>query len=65
MSAYRIVLADDHILFREGLKRILGELPDLEIIGEAANRLPQNFMAARSEISVAQNHRPEKSNRSR
>jgi len=39
MSAYHIVLADDHVLFREGLKRILGELADLEIIGEAGNGL--------------------------
>ena len=39
MSPYRILLADDHVLFREGLKRILGELPDLEIIGEAGNGL--------------------------
>ena len=39
MSACRIVLVDDHVLFREGLKRILGELADLEIIGESGNGL--------------------------
>ncbi len=39
MSAYRVVLADDHVLFREGLKRILSELPDLEIVGEAGDGL--------------------------
>jgi two-component system response regulator NreC len=33
----RIVLADDHSLFREGLKSLLQEDPDLEIIGETGN----------------------------
>ena len=35
MSFYRIVLADDHTMFREGLKRILTEINDIEIVGEA------------------------------
>jgi DNA-binding NarL/FixJ family response regulator len=39
MSSYRIVLADDHTLFREGLKRILKEMIDLEVIGEAGSGL--------------------------
>ena len=34
---YQIVLADDHTLFREGLRRILGERIDLEVVGEAAD----------------------------
>ena len=33
----RIVLADDHSLFRQGLKRILSERPDLEVVGDAAD----------------------------
>jgi len=33
----RIVLADDHGLFREGLKSLLREDPSLEIIGEAGD----------------------------
>jgi DNA-binding NarL/FixJ family response regulator len=33
----RIVLADDHAIVREGLKRILGAIPDFEIVGEAAD----------------------------
>jgi DNA-binding NarL/FixJ family response regulator len=32
---YRIVLADGHTLLREGLKRILGERVDLNVVGEA------------------------------
>jgi DNA-binding NarL/FixJ family response regulator len=39
MSPYKILLADDHALFREGLKRILAEARDLKVIGEVANGL--------------------------
>jgi len=33
----RIIIADDHVLFRQGLKNLLGARSDLEVIGEAAN----------------------------
>ena len=39
MVPYRVVFADDHVLFREGLKSILGKVSDLEVIGEADNGL--------------------------
>lgn len=39
MAPYTIVLADDHTMVREGLKRILSEKGDMEIIGEAADGL--------------------------
>lgn len=39
MASYRIILADNHSLLRQGLMRILVEKPDLEIIGEAADGL--------------------------
>ncbi len=35
MSAYRIALADDHVLVRQGFRRILEGVGDLEVIGEA------------------------------
>jgi DNA-binding NarL/FixJ family response regulator len=36
MVPYRVVLADNHALLRQGLKRILGERSDIiEVIGEA------------------------------
>lgn len=35
MTSYRVVLADDHALFREGLKMVLGKRPDITIAGEA------------------------------
>lgn len=37
MKPYTIVLADDHTMFRRGLKRIIEENPDLEVIGEAGD----------------------------
>jgi DNA-binding NarL/FixJ family response regulator len=33
----RIVIADDHAIVREGLKRMVDEAPELELAGEAAN----------------------------
>jgi DNA-binding NarL/FixJ family response regulator len=39
MSSYRIVLADDHIILRDGVKRILRERDDLHVVGEASNGL--------------------------
>ncbi len=33
----KILLADDHQLFREGLKRILNMEDDLEVIGECGD----------------------------
>src|SRR5437868_13051674 len=32
----RLVLADDHLVLREGLSLILGATPDLMVVGEAA-----------------------------
>ena len=37
MTAYRVMLADDHALFRSGVKRILEEIPEVEVVGEAAD----------------------------
>ena len=37
MSTYRIVLADDHIIVRQGIKRMLEDSPELEVIGEASD----------------------------
>jgi DNA-binding NarL/FixJ family response regulator len=33
----RIVLADDHAIVREGLKRIVGDVADFQVVGEAAD----------------------------
>lgn len=39
MEPYRVVLADDHLLFREGMKRVIAEIPGVEVIGEASDGL--------------------------
>ncbi len=39
MNPCRIIIADDHVLFRQGLKSVLGARSDLEVIGEAADGL--------------------------
>jgi DNA-binding NarL/FixJ family response regulator len=32
----RILIADDHVVVREGLRAVLGSEPDMEVVGEAA-----------------------------
>lgn len=39
MTSYRIVLADDHILMRRGLRMMIESQPGLEVIGEAGDGL--------------------------
>ncbi|MEE9566246.1 MAG: response regulator transcription factor, partial [Desulfobacteria bacterium] len=39
MSPYRILLADDHVMFRQGMKRILEGVADLEVVGEVGDGL--------------------------
>jgi DNA-binding NarL/FixJ family response regulator len=39
MKSYGIVLADDHVLLRQGLKKILQGTADLEVVGEVSDGL--------------------------
>jgi CheY-like chemotaxis protein len=36
MELIRILLADDHTLFRDGLRSLLASVPEAEVVGEAA-----------------------------
>jgi NarL family two-component system response regulator LiaR len=36
-SPARILIADDHVLIRDGIQAMLESEPDLEVIGEATN----------------------------
>jgi len=37
MAKIRVLLTDDHTLFRQGIRTLLSADPDLEVVGEAAN----------------------------
>ena len=37
MEKIKIIIADDHQLFRNGLKILLNSFPDFEVVGEASN----------------------------
>ena len=39
MRPYQIVLADDHILLRQGIKSIIQASPNMEVVGEAGDGL--------------------------
>jgi DNA-binding NarL/FixJ family response regulator len=39
MDTYRVILADDHALFRSGVRRILEEVSGVQVMGEAADGL--------------------------
>src|SRR3970282_1397265 len=36
MDTIRLLIADDHTLFRDGLRALIGLQPDMKLIGEAA-----------------------------
>jgi DNA-binding NarL/FixJ family response regulator len=46
MEKLRILIADDHPLFRKGMRGLLESLPDMEVIGEAATGEEAIAMAA-------------------
>lgn len=37
MKKLRILLADDHVILRDGLKSLINAQPDMEVVGEAEN----------------------------
>lgn len=39
MNAYRIALADDHVVLRQGMRRIIEETGEMEVVGEAGDGL--------------------------
>jgi DNA-binding NarL/FixJ family response regulator len=39
LTPYRIVLADDHVMFRQGIRNILEKNKDIEVVGEAGDGL--------------------------
>jgi two-component system, NarL family, response regulator NreC len=51
MSAIRILLADDHIVMRDGLRLLLERQPGFAVVGEAAD--------GREVVALAEAHRPD------
>lgn len=37
MSSYSIILADDHVMVRQGIKRIIEDTPDLQVVAEVSD----------------------------
>ena len=52
VSKIRVLIVDDHAIVREGLRNFLGLLPDLELVGEAANGAEALAAVARSRPEV-------------
>lgn len=52
MSKIRVLLADDHALFREGLRSLLEEQDDIEIVGEAEDGLEATRMVSELKPTV-------------
>ena len=52
MAKIRVLVTDDHTLFRQGMKTLVGSEPDMEIVGEAANAADAIAQAAESKPDV-------------
>ena len=54
MEPYRIILAEDHILFRELIKKSLGEIPNIEVVGEVSDglQLIQSIKALKPDMVI-------------
>ncbi len=51
MAKIRVLLTDDHTLFRQGIRTLLSGEPDIEVVGEASN--------AGDAVTLAQQVRPD------
>ena len=52
MSKIKVMLADDHSLFREGLRSLLEDQTDIEIVGEAEDGLEATRLVPELKPSV-------------
>lgn len=51
-SSIRVLIVDDHTIVREGLCTLLGEEPDVEVVGEASNGAEAIAMSAQLQPDV-------------
>ena len=52
-STIRVLLIDDHPLFREGVAALLGVVPDIEVVGEAGSLDEVQAIVSRTPVDVA------------
>ena len=48
----RVLICDDHLIVRQGLKQILSDAPDIDIAGEAANGAEAMRLARKGEFDL-------------
>ena len=53
MTAARVLLADDHVMVRRGLRLVLDAEPDLEVVAEASDGIEALEVVRRLEIDLA------------
>ena len=60
MTPVRVLLVDDQLLFRKGLRALLEEQEDMEVVGEAADGLQalELTLAARPDVVLMDIHMP-------
>lgn len=51
MESIRVLIADDHTLFRDGLRALLASIPDIEVVGEASS--------GKEVLKLAVDHQPD------
>ena len=52
MDTIRVLIADDHQLFRDGLRALVQSAPDAEIVGEAATGKEAVVLAAENQPNL-------------
>jgi DNA-binding NarL/FixJ family response regulator len=51
MDSIRVLIVDDHTLFRDGLRALLASIPDIEVVGEAPS--------GKEALRLAADHQPD------
>jgi DNA-binding NarL/FixJ family response regulator len=52
MEPLQVLIADDHVLFRDGLRALLASAPDMQLVGEATNGEEAIMLAAQLQPDV-------------